>query len=125
MHAAFGLIMGYILAKGIKKNGKMSIMTAVLVATIIHGAYGLVLNPSLVDKWGGLALALAILCMGLNLYNFFWMSKARKNPYYSFTVSSSSAPSRTHKDTLFSPTVKSPYPSSSMTTGSGLFLSAS
>lgn len=82
MHAAFGLIMGYILTKGIKKNGKMSIVPAVLIATIIHGAYDLVLDPSLVDKWGGLALALAILCMGLNLYNFYWMSKARKNPYY-------------------------------------------
>jgi hypothetical protein len=22
------------------------------------------------------------LIMGLNLYNFYWMSKARKNPYY-------------------------------------------
>lgn len=82
MHAAFGLIMGYILAKGIRKNGKMSIMPAVLIATIIHGTYDLVLDPSLIDKWGGLALALAILCMGLNLYNFYWMSKARKNPYY-------------------------------------------
>ena len=24
----------------------------------------------------------AILCLVLNLFNFYWMSKARKNPYY-------------------------------------------
>ena len=44
---------------------------------------------------------------------------------YSFTVRSSSAPLRTQTDTFLSPTVKMPYPSSSMTTGSGLLLSAS
>ena len=82
MHAAFGLIMGFILAKGIKKNGKLSLFPAVLITTIIHGAYDVVLNPALFDIWGDLAVALAALCLVLNLYNFYWISKARKKEYY-------------------------------------------
>ena len=83
MHAVFGLIMGYILAKGVKKNGKPPVAAAVLVPTLIHGAYDLCLDETLIDTpWGGLALLLAVLCLGLNIYNFFFMAKATKNAYY-------------------------------------------
>ncbi len=83
MHAAFGLIMGFFLAKGIKKNGRMSLFPAVIISTLIHGTYDLLLDPSIFDThWGDLALVLAFLCLVLNLYNFRFMSKARKNAYY-------------------------------------------
>ena len=83
MHASFGLIMGYFLAKGIKKNGKMTMIPAVLISTLVHGTYDFILDPSIFDThWGDLALVLAFLCLVLNLYNFYFMSKARKKSYY-------------------------------------------
>ena len=83
MHAAFGLIMGYILAKGVKERGKLSMLPAVLVSTLIHGTYDFCLEPEVLDTWMGfLALLLALLSLLLNLYNFYFMHKARKNPYY-------------------------------------------
>ena len=83
MHASFGLVMGYFLARGIKKNGKLSMLPAVIISTLIHGTYDFLLDPLLFDTpWGDLALVLALLCLVLNLYNFRFMRKARKNPYY-------------------------------------------
>ena len=83
MHPAFGLVMGYIVAKGIKKNGKLSLMPAVLITTLFHGAYDFCLSPIVIDTdWTVLALALAIICLVINIYNFFFMTKARKKAYY-------------------------------------------
>lgn len=83
MHPAFGLVMGYIVAKGIKKNGKLSLMPAVLITTLFHGAYDFCLSPIVIDTdWAVLALALAIICLVINIYNFFFMTKARKKAYY-------------------------------------------
>lgn len=83
MHATFGLIMGFVLAKGIKKNGKLTLFPAVLITTFIHGLYDFLLKPPLIDTdWAMLALLLAFLCLVLNLYNFRFMSKARKKTYY-------------------------------------------
>lgn len=83
MHASFGLIMGYFLAKGIKKHGKLSLVPAVLISTLIHGSYDLLLDPLIFDTdWGMLAVVLAFLCLVLNLFNFRFMTKARKKPYY-------------------------------------------
>ena len=43
----------------------------------------LLLDESIIDTpWGGIALLLAFLCLVLNLYNFRFMSKARKKEYY-------------------------------------------
>ena len=83
MHAAFGLIMGYILARGYRNNGKMPVVRAVLTSTLIHGTYDLCLDENVIDTaWGGLALLIAVLCIALNIYNFFFMTKARKKAYY-------------------------------------------
>jgi RsiW-degrading membrane proteinase PrsW (M82 family) len=83
MHAAFGLIMGFILAKGYKKNGKAAVVPAVFVTALIHGLYDLCLDESLVETFCGfIALLLAVFCLVLNIRNFFFMRKARKDPYY-------------------------------------------
>ena len=83
MHAAFGLIAGYIIAKGIKKGRKHPAVLGVLVATIVHGVYDLCLADTLVDTdWGFLALAIAAGCLILNICNYFFMKKARNDSYY-------------------------------------------
>ena len=83
MHASFGLVMGFFLARGVKKHGKMLMFPGVLISTLIHGTYDLLVDPEILDTpWGGVALLLAFLCLVLNIYNFFFMKKARKNPYY-------------------------------------------
>ena len=56
---------------------------AVLITALIHGSYDFLLDPSVIDTdWGYLALILAVLCLVLNFYNFYFMSKARKKPFY-------------------------------------------
>ena len=83
MHAAFGLIMGYILAKGYKKNGKAPVVQAVLASTLIHGIYDFCLSEEIIETdWGYISLLLAALCLVLVVYNFFFMTKARKKSYY-------------------------------------------
>ncbi len=83
MHASFGLIMGFLLAKGYKKNRKAPALAAVLVPALIHGLYDFCLDEDLVETlWGYLALFLAVACLVLNVWNFFFMAKARKKPYY-------------------------------------------
>ena len=83
MHAVFGLIMGFVLAKGYKKNRRKPAIPAVLVSTLIHGFYDLCLDETIVDTpWGAVALLLALLCLVLSVGNFFFMRKARKDPYY-------------------------------------------
>ncbi len=83
MHASFGLIMGYFLARGIKKNGKLSMFPAVLISTLVHGLYDFLLTPDIIEtSWSVLALLLALLCLVLNIYNFRFMRRARKKPYY-------------------------------------------
>ena len=49
MHAAFGLIMGYILAKGYRKSRKKPAILAILVSTLIHGLYDLCLHETIID----------------------------------------------------------------------------
>lgn len=83
MHATFGLIMGFVLARGIKKNGKLTMWPAVLIATLIHGTYDFCLDPSVFETaWGDVAFALAFLCLVVNIYNFRFMTKARRKTYY-------------------------------------------
>ena len=56
---------------------------AVIISTLVHGTYDFLLDPLVFDThWGDLALVLALLCLALNLYNFRFMKKARKDPYY-------------------------------------------
>ena len=83
MHACFGLIMGYVMAKGYKKNRKGSVALAILISTLIHGIYDLCLDDTLVDTdWGLVALLIAVFCFGLTIYNYFFMNKAKKKEYY-------------------------------------------
>ena len=82
MHAAFGLTTGFILAKKYKKNPKASAAVAVLVPTLFHGVYDLCLDDALVERWGGLSLLIAILCLILTIAVYFFMAKARKKEYY-------------------------------------------
>ena len=83
MHAAFGLIMGYIIAKGYKKNIKNPVPLGVFVSTMIHGAYDLCLNESLGETdWFMISLLIAAICLGINICNYFFMNKARNDPYY-------------------------------------------
>ena len=84
MHAAFGLVMGFFLALGIRKNGKVSMIPAVVISTLIHGTYDLCLDETISETdWGLLALLLALLSLVLNVYSFSFMKKARKKEYYS------------------------------------------
>ena len=83
MHAAFGLIMGYIIAKGYKKNMKNPVPLGIFVSTLIHGIYDLCLSETLIDTdWFMLSLLIAAICLVINIYNYFFMNKARKNQYY-------------------------------------------
>ena len=83
MHAAFGLIMGFILAKGIRKNRKAPAAAAILASTLVHGIYDLCIDEAIIDTaWGFLSLLIAFLCLVLAVSNFFFMAKARKKPYY-------------------------------------------
>ena len=83
MHAAFGLIMGYIMAVGYKKNWKNPIIWGLIAPIIIHGVYDLCLSDTLVDTdWGLLSLLIAFICLVINIVNYFFMNKARKDPYY-------------------------------------------
>ena len=83
MHAVFGLIMGYVLAKGYKKGRRKPAIPAVLASTLIHGIYDLCLHETIIDTpWGAVSLLLAFLCLVLSIYNFFFMKKARRDPYY-------------------------------------------
>lgn len=83
MHASFGLIMGFFLARGIRKTGKINLFPAVLIPVLIHGTYDLLLDSSIVETdWAMLALLLAALCPVLNLCSVFLIRKARKDPRY-------------------------------------------
>ena len=83
MHAVFGLIMGFVLAKGIKNHRKKPAIPAVLVSTLIHGLYDFCLDETVIDTpWGAVALLLAFLCLVMSICSFFFMKKARKAPYY-------------------------------------------
>ena len=55
----------------------------VFVSTMIHGAYDLCLNESLGETdWFMISLLIAAICLGINICNYFFMNKARNNPYY-------------------------------------------
>ena len=82
MHAAFGLLMGYIIAKGYKSGKKNPEILGILIPTVIHGVYDLCLEESLMDKWGGISLAIAAASLIFNIYIFFFIRKAKKDPYY-------------------------------------------
>ncbi|MBQ1566540.1 MAG: PrsW family intramembrane metalloprotease [Erysipelotrichaceae bacterium] len=83
MHAAFGLIMGYLMATGYKKNWKHPVLCGLVVPIIIHGVYDLCLSEEIADTdWGLLSLLIAFICLVINIVNYFFMNKARKDPYY-------------------------------------------
>ena len=82
MHAAFGLLMGYIIAKGYKNGKKNPETLGILIPTVIHGVYDLCLEESLMDKGGGISLAIAAASLIFNIYIFFFIRKAKKDPYY-------------------------------------------
>ena len=82
MHAFFGLLMGYIIARGYKNGKKNPEILGILIPTIIHGVYDLCLHETLVDKWGGISLAIAAASLIFNIYIFFFIRKAKKDPYY-------------------------------------------
>ena len=83
MHAAFGLIMGFIMATGYKKNWKHPVLWGLIVPIVVHGVYDLCLSETLNDTdWGMLSLLIAFICLVINIVNYFFMNKAKKNPYY-------------------------------------------
>ncbi|MBQ3295052.1 MAG: PrsW family intramembrane metalloprotease [Erysipelotrichaceae bacterium] len=83
MHAAFGLIMGYILASGYKKKTKNPLVLGLLIPILIHGIYDLCLNETFDDTyWGVLSLLIAFICLVINIALFFFVRKHRNDPYY-------------------------------------------
>lgn len=81
MHAAFGLMQGFFLAQGFRKNRKAPHVLAVLIPTLIHALYNFGLGKTMVDTaWGGVSLLLAVLCLVLNIVAIFRIRKARKDP---------------------------------------------
>ncbi|MBQ3459282.1 MAG: PrsW family intramembrane metalloprotease [Solobacterium sp.] len=83
MHGTFGLIMGYILAKQWKTDKNASPVLAILAATLIHGAYDFCLNEIVYEGAGGyIALAIAIFCLAVNIFSFFYIRKKREEAYY-------------------------------------------
>ena len=83
MHAVFGLITGFILAKGYKKGSKNPAIPAILAATLIHGVYDLCLSEGIVEtNWGMVSLLIAVISLILSIGSFFFIRKARKKPYY-------------------------------------------
>ena len=93
MHAVFGLITGFILAKGHKKGRKNPALPAVLTAILIHGVYNFFLTEGLVETgWGFISLLIAFICLILSIGSFFFVRKARKNSYYTEPLFSGSAP---------------------------------
>ena len=83
MHAAFGMIMGYIMARGYKKKAKNPVILGLIVPIIIHGVYDLCLSEYLAETdWGMLSLLIAFICLIINIATVIFMLKARKNPYY-------------------------------------------
>lgn len=81
-HGVYGLIMGFILAKGIAKKSRALQVLALAVPLLIHGTYDfdLGMNERLGDSFGYVALALTVICMGIMVYAmFFYVRKARKN----------------------------------------------
>ena len=84
MHATFGLIMGWVLARGYKKGSKNPQILAVLVPVVIPGLYDLSLSEAFSGQdWAAfVAVTLAAACLIINIYNFFYMKKRRKDPYF-------------------------------------------
>ena len=82
MHAAFGLTMGYIAARRYKDNKKYPVLIGLACAIAIHGIYDLCLAPTLIDKWGGISLFIAVICLIINVVFFIFSRKVRNNPYY-------------------------------------------
>ena len=82
MHAAFGLIMGYVMARRYKDNKKYPVLLGLFCSILIHGLYDLCLNETLIDKWGFVSLLIAFLCLLINIAFFFFYKKVKSNPYY-------------------------------------------
>ncbi len=83
MHAAFGLIMGYVMAKGYKKKIKHPVFLGLLIPIIIHGVYDLCLSTEFDDTyWGVISLLIAVICLVINIALFFFVKKHRNDPYY-------------------------------------------
>lgn len=81
MHAAFGLMQGFFLAQGFRKNRKAPHVLAVLIPTLIHALYNFGLGKTMVDTaLGGVSLLLAALCLVLNIVAIFRIRKARRDP---------------------------------------------
>ena len=101
MHAAFGMIMGFIIAFAYKKNWKKPVLWGILIPTLIHGTYDVCLDESVVDLFGGyVALAIAFACLLINIANVFFMIKARKDPYYNDPLFPESADDSEENQTL-------------------------
>ena len=83
MHAAFGLIMGYLLATGYKKNWKNPVFIAILVPIIIHAAYDMFLDEYFNETlFGAVSLLIAGACLIINIVAFFFTRKHKDDPYY-------------------------------------------
>ena len=83
MHAGFGLIMGYFIAKGIKKGHKNPYVLGILVSTLIHGAYDLFLDDMFDDTFLIVVpLLVCAICVIVNIYAFFFFRKKQNDPYY-------------------------------------------
>ena len=83
MHASFALITGYINARGYKKDRNPGPL-GILVSTLIYGIYDPVLDESVVDtSWGGPAMAIALMCLIINILNSFFLCNAGKYSYCS------------------------------------------
>lgn len=83
MHAAFGLIMGFIIAAGYKKKMKYPAILGIFTTVLIHGLYDLGLAQELAETiWSDISLFIAFFCLIINIANFFFMNKARKKSYY-------------------------------------------
>ncbi len=82
MHCSFGLIQGWLLARGYKNGRARPAVAAVLVPTAVHAVYNLLLDELFEDTaWGLVSLLIAVLCLALNVYAFFFV-KRKKIPYY-------------------------------------------
>lgn len=94
-HAAFGMIMGLLLAKGLISDNKVFTALALFVPTLIHGYYvfDLGLNE-LGYEWGGYgALIVTVLIVIFMVYMiFFYIRKGRKNEDLTASIFASESP---------------------------------
>ena len=94
-HAAFGMIMGLLLAKGLTSDNKVFSALALLAPTLIHGYYDFDLGLNdLGYEWGGYgALIVTVLVVIFMIYMiFFYVRKGRKNEELTAPIFASESP---------------------------------